>query len=1040
MTQPPYSEEDIFQIARRMEDGKERAAYLDRVCGEDVALREQIDLLLGAFEKTGSFLESPISEVLEIAENTIPMDLALAERPGEEIGPYRLREIIGEGGFGLVYVAEQEQPIRRKVALKVIKPGMDSRQVIARFEAERQALALMDHPHIAKVLDAGTTTSGRPYFVMELVHGVPITRFCDQQKSTVEDRLTLFIDALGAVQHAHQKGIIHRDLKPSNILVTMHDDRPVVKVIDFGVAKAINQRLTEHTVYTSFGQMIGTPMYMSPEQAQMNDLDIDTRSDIYSLGVLLYELLTGVPPFDADSIRHATFDQIRRLICESEPPRPSHRLQTLPNNLVSTVADQRQVDLRHLSKQIPGDLDWIVMKALEKDRNRRYESANSFALDVKRYLANEPVLACPPRLGYRLRKFLRRNRSPLAATGLVGLTFLGIIVAVLWAAFDHQARESQIAKEQLERSASLSAQVREILAEVERLEREEKWAEALVATHRAEAVIRTASLPIKETEQVQRVLKEMEYINRLESARLIHDAGEDSFNIAAMDRAYREVFHAMGVDLRKITVQEASQRLRAYHGITSAIAFALDDWARLGRLASLSDVHQLTELAQAIDDDPIRRQIRQAILEGRYDTLHALADSSKLAQYPAATLWLLGISHVNADQRARIFEYAQLRFPGDFWINLTLGLTLVNTHPPQWQKALPYLHAALAIRPNSKLRVSIGHALGQLGRLDEAETVLRKGIEVHPHHARTYWALAYVARRRGQWEKAIALNRKAIELDPQIAIAYVNLGANLRDLGRLDESVAAQCKAIEIQPNLVWAWLELGITRTSQGKTEEAIGCFRQVIRLDPKIVFPYRRLGSVLLDQDRFDEAEDCFRDAIKANLNEEEFYERLGALLVHQWKLDEAIACYRKAIEIKPKDLAMFQSKLSYCLNNLSWQLATHPDPKRRDADRAVVLANEAVALRASEAGYWNTLGVALYRKGDYPPAIKSLEKSCELNSGGIAIDFFFLAMARWQLGDKVAARQEFDKAVQWMKQHRPFPEEVQRFHEEAEELGIE
>mgnify|MGYP000916168451 FL=1 len=385
------SVETVFAEAVEIGPAAERAAYLERACGGDDALRRQVESLLDAHLRAGEFLESPAAGLPTV---TAAGALHPPEAPGAVIGPYKLLEEIGEGGMGVVYMAEQAHPIRRRVALKVIKPGMDSRQVLARFEAERQALALMDHHNIARVLDAGTTASGRPYFVMELVRGLPITDYCDRENLAIRDRLELFVLVCRAVQHAHQKGVIHRDLKPSNVLITVLDGVPVPKVIDFGIAKATGGGLTERTLFTGFHQLVGTPLYMSPEQADLSSADVDTRSDIYSLGVLLYELLTGCTPFDPETLRQAAFDEMRRILREEEPPRPSTRLSRLGETL-STVSARRGSDPRRLDRAVRGELDWIVMKALEKDRRRRYETANDFAADVMRFLTDRPVEACP---------------------------------------------------------------------------------------------------------------------------------------------------------------------------------------------------------------------------------------------------------------------------------------------------------------------------------------------------------------------------------------------------------------------------------------------------------------------------------------------------------------------------------------------------------------------------------------------------------------------------------------------------------------------
>jgi eukaryotic-like serine/threonine-protein kinase len=404
----------------------EWGAYLDQSCGENAELRRRVMILLDAHQTADSLIDLP--------EPTATLGARSADsgQAGTVIGPYKLLQPIGEGGMGTVYMAEQTEPVRRTVALKLIKAGMDSRQVLARFGAERQALALMDHPNIAKVFDAGTTDTGRPYFVMELVKGIPITKFCDERRLTLRERLELAIAVCQAVQHAHQKGIIHRDLKPSNVLIALYDGKPVPKVIDFGVAKATGPRLTDETLYTEFGAVVGTLEYMSPEQAELNQLDIDTRSDIYSLGVLLYELLTGSTPLEQKRLKSVLFLEVLRLIREEEPPRPSHRLSTTEE--LPSIAACRQIEPRKLSGLVRGELDWIVLKALEKDRNRRYETANGLAADLRRYLDDEPVQACPPSATYRLRKLARRNKGLLTTAALVLLALLVGTAIATWQA------------------------------------------------------------------------------------------------------------------------------------------------------------------------------------------------------------------------------------------------------------------------------------------------------------------------------------------------------------------------------------------------------------------------------------------------------------------------------------------------------------------------------------------------------------------------------------------------------------------------------
>jgi tetratricopeptide (TPR) repeat protein len=426
----------------------ERDAFVAEACAGDEALQQEVQRLLVAHEDAGAYFERPNSPEIEAELARLK-----PEQEGERIGRYKLLQEIGQGGFGTVWMAEQIEPVSRQVALKIIKMGMDTREVIARFEAERQALAMMDHPNIAKVFDAGATQWGRPFFVMELVKGLPITRFFDEQEFGIRQRLELFADVCSAINHAHQKGVIHRDIKPSNVMVTLSGDRPVVKVIDFGIAKAVQGKLTDRTLFTRFEQFIGTPVYMSPEQAAISELDIDTRSDIYGLGILLYELLTGKPPFDAKSLVSAGYEEMRRIIREVEPPRPSTRLRTIAGEDRTTLAKARRIAPEKLSHLVEPDLDWIVMKAIEKDRTRRYETANALALDIQRFLSDEPVSAGPPTAAYRFRKFARRNKAALRVAAAIAILLVVATAVSIWQA----ARATTAGKYALQKAADESA-------------------------------------------------------------------------------------------------------------------------------------------------------------------------------------------------------------------------------------------------------------------------------------------------------------------------------------------------------------------------------------------------------------------------------------------------------------------------------------------------------------------------------------------------------------------------------------------------------
>ncbi|HEY7330399.1 MAG TPA: serine/threonine-protein kinase [Gemmataceae bacterium] len=469
------TEETLFAVALEKTDPAERAAFLDRACRDDPALRERIEARLRRLERCDDSYKDPTTlratraTVKDQASHTVgeassqDVFVPAREDSGKHIGPYRLLEKLGEGGMGIVWMAEQTEPVRRRVALKVVKTGMDSVSVLARFDAERQALAMMDHPNIAKVLDAASTSEGRPYFVMELVQGVPLTRFCDQEQLTPQERLELFVRICQAVQHAHQKGIIHRDLKPSNVLVARYDGEPTPKIIDFGIAKAVSQKLSEYTIATEVGQVVGTLEYMAPEQAEMTNLDIDTRADVYSLGVLLYELLTGATPFPSGQLRRLAFTEILRTIREVEPPKPSTNLSGATD--LPTLADKRRLEPQRLVKLVRGELDWIVMKCLEKERTRRYQTASDLARDIERYLAKEPVSAGPPSATYRLRKFVARHKGPVIAAALVVLALVGGIVGTSLGLLEAKRQRDEVDRQRTAAEGS-AATARQAEAEV----------------------------------------------------------------------------------------------------------------------------------------------------------------------------------------------------------------------------------------------------------------------------------------------------------------------------------------------------------------------------------------------------------------------------------------------------------------------------------------------------------------------------------------------------------------------------------------------
>jgi tetratricopeptide (TPR) repeat protein/serine/threonine protein kinase len=1036
------SERDLFIAALQIAPPQERSAWLDRECGGDAALRQRIDVLLQAFDKAGSLLESPV------AATGPAIGEPITERPGTVIGPYKLLEQIGEGGMGTVWMAEQSEPIQRRVAVKVVKEGMDSRQVLARFEAERQALALMEHPNIARVLDAGRTPSGRPYFVMELVKGQPITRYCDEKRLGVRERLALFGDVCRAVQHAHQKGIIHRDLKPSNVLVAPYDGKPVVKVIDFGVAKATGQRLTDKTLFTGLGALVGTPEYMSPEQAEINNQDIDTRSDIYALGVLLYELLTGSTPLTRKRLKEAALLEVLRVIREEEPPKPSTRLSESKDSLPS-ISAQRQTEPAKLTKLVRGELDWIVMKALEKDRNRRYETANGFAMDVQRYLADEPVLACPPSAGYRLRKFARRNKGGLAVAALV-LFFLVLLGSGLgWVMRDRSAREAEAARQQGERQAKVAGQVESIFAEVDRLEKEQKWPEALEAARRAAAAVAGGEADPATTERVHQRLRDLEFIDRLERIRIERQTlVEGKFDWAGADRDYARAFRDYGVDIEELPVETSIDRLKTRPALTVALASALDDWALDRRLLSETAIarwQRLVDVARGIDPEPLRDRLRaawgQPIANVR-DDLRRLAESIDVRAQHQATLFILvrTLTVVKLpDSAMRLLRAAQNLHPEDFSLNLLLGHYL--NERKDHEGAVRFFTAAVAIRPHSALAHDLlGKALIGQKKLDEAITSCRKAIELDSKYAIAHGTLGYALHEKGLVDEAIAEDRKALELLPKNADAYGsahthnNLGMSLAAKGRVDEAIAEYKKAIEIDPKNALAHNNLGNALLDKGRVDEAIAESKKAIELDPTYASPHIGLGNALQDMGREDEAIVEYTKAIGLDPKNAMAHSNLGIALRRKGLVDEGIAEHRKAVEFDPKDAKAHHNLGNALLDKgrvdeaiAEYKKAIELDPKfafphiglgvalatKGLVDESVIKFRKAIELDPNSADAQYNLGIALCQQGKLDEAVAEYRKAVAEYRKAIKLDPKY-AEVHCNLGNILYRQKKLDEAV--------------------------
>ncbi len=927
MSEPTPLEAIFFAALEKAPD--QRAAYLNEACAGDADLRRRIERMLAAQAEAASFLETPPSAIVAIASPTI--ELPAHEKPGTQIGPYKLLQQIGEGGMGVVYMAEQTQPVQRKVALKVIKPGMDSHQIIARFEAERQALAMMDHVNIARVLDAGTTEQGRPYFVMELVHGVPITQYCDDNRLTPRQRLELFVPVCQAIQHAHQKGIIHRDIKPSNVMVTLYDGKPVPKVIDFGVAKATEQKLTERTLFTQYGTMVGTLEYMSPEQAETSALGVDTRSDIYSLGVLLYELLTGSTPLSSKRMKEAAYAEILRMIKEEEPPKPSTRLSDSGEALAS-ISAQRHMEPAKLAKLMRGELDWIVMKTLEKDRNRRYETANGFAADVQRYLNDEPVQACPPSAWYRFRKFARRNKAALLTMSLL---FAALVVLVAGLALSNVrviAERNQKSQALMDKETALAAARQSALkAEAESKRTKKNF---LVARIAIREVIAKAALGDGEWSQLTPPLRKKfseeavkfyegllqqssDPSDRYETAigyrslGLLHTrAGSGVHDRDQAEDCYRKSTAILD-ELSKEYPAEAEYRYQlsaSQRGLASFLWFQRDH-------SPEADVYfrKAAELLrQLVSEDP-----------GSFDYI---GDFAKLLIDWQAVSGPPAVERDLAFLRMAVLLPAQQEKIGHAYRLHAFALTGAGHR----QEAERFLRQALAQFDKVTIEVPGSHKywhfladthrrLGNLltgqGRDAEVEEALRRSVEIHDKQverlpdwmgnlqewAASYADLANLLKAQGRLDEAEQVFRRAISLREPLPDVppgpRLELGKLYAHLGQWDKAVKVYTKVIEVDPSRWEVWTERAFGHFHQQEFDKAIPDFSKAINLDPNIHTNWWHRGHAYLALKQWDKAAADFGKAVEDWPDGGEGWYWRAVAFAQLGQLDSAMADLRQA-----------------------------------------------------------------------------------------------------------------------------------------------
>jgi len=956
--------QDIFEHAIGLErDQRER--YLVSACGDDAALRTEVEALLRAHDGAAKFMASPtagsppLAEAMPTADSSAAVTIAapLREGPGTRIGPYKILQLIGEGGFGSVFMAEQQKPVSRKVALKIIKLGMDTRQVVARFEQERQALAMMDHPNIAKVLDAGATDTGRPFFVMELVKGDPIVEYCDKNNLSIEDRLELFAQVCNAVQHAHTKGIIHRDIKPSNILVSTQDGRPHAKVIDFGIAKATASKLTEKTLFTEHRQLIGTPEYMSPEQAE-GSLDIDTRTDVYSLGVLLYELLTGTTPFTGKELRSAAYAEIQRIIREVEPPKPSTRLSNNSDTLASVAAKRHTVPTR-LGMIVRGELDWIVMKALEKDRQRRYETANGLMMDVRRYLGGEAVLAAPPSNAYRFKKMIRRNKGLVAAGSAVAAALLIGVVAFAWQAkVASDQRDIAVAAQQAESEQRKQADAARAEALAQEAKAKEQEAEAVkqateakkqaeiakaVATFQTDmlAAVDPANLP-KDPVTGQPLKDSVTVVQTIVAAvkKLDADGGNEG-SLKDQPLVEAAVRNTIGMTLQALgRYDEAEPNLKRSLAIRRKVLPA----GHPDIAASLNDLAQLLLLQNKLSEaDPLQREslaIDRATLPAGHPNIASNLDNLakiRLAEDKPAEAEPLFREALAIRRAAYPAQHAVIGLGLNNLANTLRAQNKLTEAEPLQREALAINRAALpAGHPHIAIGLnSLGLLLSAQNKLAEAEPLYREALAInraalpvgHPEIATNLNNLAILLFTQGNFAEAEPLQREAVEIwraalppeHPNIVSGLNSLGMVLHAQNKFAEAEPLLREALDIRKrSFPVGHIQIAVGFSSLARVQHALGKTAEArAGLDQAIAIVRENSPDGSLDL-----AGLLWRSG-KARLENKD-------LEAAHAELEEAAAMAQKLLKPDDKHLAQFRETLAKC----KAALAGGAEPAKPDA----------------------------------------------------------------------------------------------------------